>query len=79
MRREALVARFRLAELQQQGLRGVLVHIPQTPYVVADAFANDADPARAARARAALAKLGDTPASRNEWTSIAAGATSAHA
>jgi Patatin-like phospholipase len=72
VRRQALVARFRLAELQGHGLRGALVHIPQTPYVVADAFAHDADPARASRAQAALAKLGDTTERRNDWASIAA-------
>ena len=72
VRRESLVARFRLAELQKSGLRGALVHIPQTPYVVADAFAHDPDPARAGRAQAALTKLGDTAEPRKEWVSIAA-------
>ncbi len=72
VRREALVARFRLAELRGTGLRGALVHIPQTPYVVPDGFARDTDhPDRAARARAALDRLGDTDTSRREWKAIA--------
>jgi predicted acylesterase/phospholipase RssA len=69
VRREALVARFRLAELQRKGLRGTLVHIAQSPYVVPAAFQNDAsDSGRAARSQAALAALGDH---EEEWTSIA--------
>jgi predicted acylesterase/phospholipase RssA len=68
VRRAALVARFKLAELQQSGLRGALVHIPQSPYVVPNAFSDDADPARAARAEAALALLGDNEAA---WQEIA--------
>lgn len=72
VRREALVARFRLAELEGRGLRGALVHIPQTPYVVPDAFVRDTDPVRAARARAVLDRLGDDEATRNDWKKIAA-------
>ena len=72
VRRQALVSRFRLAELQGQGLRGALVHIPQTPYVVPDGFIGDAsDAGRVARATAALAALGDDAASRQEWKEIA--------
>lgn len=73
VRREALVARFTLADLGRDGLRGVLVHIPRTPYVVADGFADDHDhPERAVRARGALSLLGDTEAKRREWSEIAA-------
>ena len=69
VRREGLVARFKLAELQGKGLRGALVHIPQSPYVVPKAFSTDeSDRERAARARNALAKLGDTEAT---WERIA--------
>jgi len=71
VRREALAARFRLAELERRGLRGALVHIPQTPFVVPDGFVGDADPARAARAGAALAALGDDAATRAEWQAVA--------
>jgi predicted acylesterase/phospholipase RssA len=72
VRRQALVARFQLAELQKSGLRGALVHIPQTPYVVPDAYSDDStDPDRAARARAALDWLGDNDNNRNEWAAIA--------
>ena len=72
VRREALIARFKLAEQTHRGLRGALVHIPQTPYVTADGFASGRDPQRAARARAALDRLGDDDASRREWETIAA-------
>ena len=69
VRREALIARFQLAELRHSGLRGTLVHIPQTPYVVPKAFEHDTtDPARAARARAVLAALGDH---EDEWKATA--------
>lgn len=60
VRRAALVARFQLSELQDAGLRGALVHIAQSPYTVPGAFKDDQDnPARAQRANAALAALGD--------------------
>lgn len=72
VRREALVARFDLAEREHRGLRGALVHIPQSPYAVPDAFAEDDEhPGRAARARAALDRLGDSEAGRQEWQTIA--------
>lgn len=71
VRREALVARFRLAEMEGKGLDGALVHIPQTPYVVPDGFLNDPDPARVARAQAALKALGDSGEKRDEWKAIA--------
>jgi predicted acylesterase/phospholipase RssA len=72
VRRAALVARFQLAEGSGRGLRGALVHIPQSPYKVARFFEADrSDPRRAARAQgalAALAALGDT---EEEWEQIA--------
>jgi hypothetical protein len=70
VRRAALVARFQLAELQQHGLRGALVHIPQSPYKVPNRFINDTrDPARAARAKAALNALGQ--ADESDWQKTA--------
>jgi predicted acylesterase/phospholipase RssA len=72
VRREALIARFQLAEQQRRGLQGALVHIPQTPYVTPDGFVSDADhPQRAARAGAVLDRLGNDDATRREWESIA--------
>jgi predicted acylesterase/phospholipase RssA len=69
LRRQALVARFELTERDQKGLRGALVHIPRSPYFVPKAFQHDdSDPARAARAGAALAALGDH---EDEWAAIA--------
>jgi predicted acylesterase/phospholipase RssA len=69
VRRQALIARFQLSELEGRGLHGALVHIPQTPYTVPRAFEHDStNPARAQRARAALNALGDA---EQEWRSIA--------
>jgi hypothetical protein len=74
LRRHELTARFDLAEREGRGLRGVLVHIPQDPFEVPDAFkgADSRWPGRAERARAALALLGDQPERRDEWRKIAA-------
>jgi predicted acylesterase/phospholipase RssA len=72
VRRQALIARFQLAEQKNQGLRGALVHIPQSPFATADAFVSDRDHLeRAARARAALERLGYNKATRQEWQAIA--------
>jgi predicted acylesterase/phospholipase RssA len=72
VRRAALVARFQLAEAEGRGLRGALVHIPQSPYRVARAFENDrTDPQRAARAQAALAALAAAGSTEEEWLGIA--------
>jgi predicted acylesterase/phospholipase RssA len=72
LRRQALVARFQLAELEGKGLRGALVHIPQTPYVVPDGFVREtSNPARVDRAKAALAALGGDATKRKEWDEIA--------
>lgn len=55
VRRQALVARFDLAEREQRGIKGALVHIPRSPLHAASAFANNsAWPERAARAREVL-------------------------
>ncbi len=68
VRRELLYERFARASTGDNHLRGVLVHIPRSPFVVPDAYANGNDPA-ASRARAALAELGDT---RATWAQVAA-------
>ena len=71
LRRHGLIGRFDRAELEGKGLRGALVHIPQSPFKVLDAFkGSTAWPKRAERARAALTKLaGESP---EEWERIAA-------
>jgi hypothetical protein len=76
VRRSELVSRFDLAERERRGLRGALVHIPQSPFDVPDEFcAEDRRwPDRAARARAALAALETSAASadaRTEWSEVA--------
>ncbi len=74
-RRRGLVAMFDSAELRGKGLRGALVHIPQSPFTVADAFKElkDDDPflPRMARAKDVLAWLGDTLENRTAWEAIA--------
>lgn len=57
-RRFGLVARFEQAVARGTGMRGALVHIPQSPYRVARAFANDADDGRRTRAAEVLDHLG---------------------
>lgn len=71
-RRRNLVARFDRAAETGQGLRGVLVHIPQSPWDVAEALSRSADQARAGRARDVLALLQAGPITREEWAAIAA-------
>jgi predicted acylesterase/phospholipase RssA len=77
VRREELVARFDLAAREGKGLRGALVHILQSPFRVADAFAGaDASwPERAAAATEALALMldgaPDPDAVRREWAEVA--------
>jgi hypothetical protein len=46
------------------------VHIPQTPYVVADGFKRGSDD-RSERARAVVAALGDERATRARWAAVA--------
>jgi hypothetical protein len=67
-RRRGLVAEWRAAEQAGHGQRGALVHIAQSPYLVADRFRGSASaPDRAARSEAVLALLGDTAEGRQEW------------
>lgn len=69
VRRQALVARFELAERDGTGIRGALVHIPQSPLVVARAFASSREhPQRATRARAVLRLF---EVDEQEWKQIA--------
>jgi len=74
-RRKGLVSRWRLAERDAKGQRGVLVHIPQSPYDVPDAFAASTDPALQARAQAALVALGNNDADRRAWDQVVAANT----
>lgn len=78
LRRQALVARFELAERDGEGLRGALVHIPQSPFRVPRRFAGEKGPdgaptARALRAKAAIAALqeGRGPGIEAEWAATA--------
>lgn len=78
LRRQALVARFELAERDGEGMRGALVHIPQSPFRVPKSFEHERDDAgsatpRAERATAALAALRDAfgPGAEADWAAIA--------
>jgi len=71
IRRRSLIDTFRLHETTHSGYVGSLVHIPQTPYEVADGFAKFHDD-KGDRARAVIAALGDDPASRKRWDDVAA-------
>jgi predicted acylesterase/phospholipase RssA len=73
LRRQGLVGRFDRAELMGKGLRGALVHIPQSPFDVPTAFANSPDwPERADRAQAVLAKFAAAGESAQTWKELAA-------
>jgi predicted acylesterase/phospholipase RssA len=71
-RRWGLVGRFDRAELEGRGLRGALVHIPQSPYAVIDGF-KDSPSWQERRSRALKAKdlFLDTDADREAWQRIA--------
>jgi predicted acylesterase/phospholipase RssA len=70
LRRKGLVGRFDRAVLQGKGLRGALVHIPQSPFKVARDFqASTVWPDRQARAQAVLAWLQDEDEAR--WEELA--------
>jgi len=77
VRREWLVDRFETAEREGVGLRGGLVHIVQSPYVVPNFFVGGGGPSpapeRAARAKAAIELLRSGPGpDEDEWKTIAA-------
>jgi hypothetical protein len=72
IRRQGLVGRFDRAELQRRGMRGALVHIPQSPFDVPDAFIDRADwPDRQRWAKEAVQALGDTRKTREGWEEVA--------
>jgi hypothetical protein len=72
IRRQGLVGRFDRAELQRKGMRGALVHIPQSPFEVPDAFSDRADwPDRQRWAKQALQALGDSQKTREDWEAVA--------
>jgi hypothetical protein len=54
VRREAMVARFRYAERVGEGLRGTIVQIDRSPYLVPNAFLASPDTGKAARAKAVI-------------------------
>jgi hypothetical protein len=57
LRRQDLVTRFQQAQATGSGLRGALVHIEQSPFLVPQWFAQNGDNEEKARAEAALGKL----------------------
>ena len=71
-RRHDLVLAWEAAAQAGQGVTGGLVQIAQSPFEVPDAFAGDnQSPDRAARAREAIAWLGDSAANRAAWAAVA--------
>lgn len=71
-RRHDLVAFWDAAARSGRGITGALVHIAQSPFEVPDAFAHaDAWPDRSARAREAIAWLGDSDGERAAWAEVA--------
>jgi predicted acylesterase/phospholipase RssA len=68
VRRQLIVDRFRATEREGHGLRGALVHIPQSPLGVADAYLNSSNPELAARARTVVDRLGPE---RERWDRLA--------
>jgi hypothetical protein len=75
LRRKGLVGRFDRAELPGRGLRGALVHIPQSPFKVPRNFERSADwPERARRATEVLNALeGESETEREELTRASRG------
>jgi hypothetical protein len=68
VRRQAMIARFRFAESEGVGLRGGVVQIDRSPYLVPDSFAASTRwPERAARARTVLGLLEDD---REAWAAM---------
>ena len=71
-RRHDLVNDWEAAARAGRGVTGALVQIAQSPFEVPDAFAHDDRwPDRAARAREAIAWLGDSDANRAAWAAVA--------
>ncbi len=68
LRRQDLVTRFQQAPATGSGLRGALVHIEQSPFLVPHWFAQNGDDEEKARAEDALEKLGQD---EEAWKAIA--------
>lgn len=67
VRRGAMIARFGHAEREGEGLRGTIVQIDRSPYVVPNAFVGSPDAKKAARAKQVLDLLTDDEAS---WDAV---------
>lgn len=67
VRRSAMIARFRYAEREGEGLRGTIVQIDRSPYEVPNAFVGSPDTGKAARAKRVLELLTDDQAS---WDAV---------
>jgi predicted acylesterase/phospholipase RssA len=71
-RRHDLVTLWNASAHAGRGVMGALVHIAQSPFEVPDAFAHDGTwQDRSARAREAIAWLGDTEGNRAAWAEVA--------
>jgi hypothetical protein len=71
-RRRDLVNDWEAAARAGHGVTGALVQIGQSPFEVPDAFAqDDRVPDRSARAREAIAWLGDSDVNRAAWAAVA--------
>jgi predicted acylesterase/phospholipase RssA len=72
-RRHGLVAAWNASDRDGRGQRGSLVHIAQSPYLVADRYRGSSSSLeRAERSAAVLALLGDTKEGRQYWSRRAA-------
>lgn len=75
LRRQELVSQFKRADRDGDGLRGALVHIPQSPFKIPKLWEKDRGE-KGERARAVLAALGrsdaDRQAAENHWERVAA-------
>jgi predicted acylesterase/phospholipase RssA len=79
LRRYGLVGRFDRAQLEGRGLRGALVHIPESPFTAAVAVKDSTDPnwgARAQRAKEVIAKLEEAGERADAWEREAAASRS---
>jgi folate-binding Fe-S cluster repair protein YgfZ len=68
-RRQGLIGRFQAAEARGWGMRGGLVHIPQSPFRVARGFEASRDTQRRTRAEQVIAHL--DPQTEQDWEQVA--------